>query len=47
MCILSLKLAGFGGSGVRIRLNLRGGISSQGPEILILTYKVALSYSIF
>ncbi len=33
--ILSLKLTGFAGSGVKIRFNLPGGISTQGPKIVI------------
>ncbi len=32
--ILSLKLTGFAGSGVKIRFNLPGGMSTQGPKIV-------------
>ena len=38
------KLALFRGSGLKIRLNLRGGISLKTPKVDIISYKVALFF---
>ncbi|KAL9969568.1 hypothetical protein ACROYT_G021797 [Oculina patagonica] len=45
--ISSFKLAGFAGPGVQIRFNLCGGISTQGPKIVIFnnSYSTFLFYS--
>ncbi len=47
--ISSLKVAGFSGSGEKIRFHLRGGMSTQGPKIVIYsgTYSTFLFDSFF
>ncbi len=42
--ISSLNLAGFAGSGVTMRVNLRGGISTQVPKSAFSVSHVALSF---